>query len=75
MAQQVRKWKKVKVRERGKIKTRLVYTRKVFWYRVSQKPILLVIRRYPKGKEKDYLFFMTDVTMNPSEVIGCFADR
>jgi hypothetical protein len=75
MAPQVRKWKKVKVCERGKIKTRLVYTRKVLWYRVSQKPILLVISRDPEGKEKDDFFFTTDVTMDPAEVIGFFADR
>ncbi len=75
MAHYVRNWRKVKVRERGKIKTRLVYARKVLWYRVSHKPILLVISRDPRGKEKDDFFFTTDVTMNPSEVIGCFADR
>ena len=75
MAPQVRKWKKVKVRERGKVKTRLVYTRKVLWYRVSHQPILLVISRDPKGKEKDDFFFTTDVTMDPAEVIGFFADR
>ena len=75
MAHSVGAWKKVKVRERGKIKTRLVYTRKVLWYRVWQKPILLVISRDPQGKEKDDFFFTTDVTMTPAEVIGCFADR
>ena len=75
MAPYVRDWKKVKVRERGKIKTRLVYTRKVLWYRVWHKPILLVISRDPQGKEKDDFFFTTDVTMTPAEVIGCFADR
>ncbi len=75
MAPQVRQWKKVKVRERGKTKIRLVYTRKVLWYRVSQQPILLVISRDPKGKEKDDFFFTTDVTMDPAEVIGFFADR
>ena len=75
MAPQVRKWKNVKVCERGKIKTRLVYTRKVLWYRVSHQPILLVISRDPKGKEKDDFFLTTDVTMDPAEVIGFFADR
>jgi len=75
MACYVRDWKKVKVRERGKIKTRLLYARKVLWYRVSHKPILLVISRDPQGKEKDDFFFTTDVTMSPSEVISCFADR
>ena len=75
MAHSVGDWKKVKVRERGKIKTRLVYTREVLWYRVSHQPILLVISRDPQGKEKDDFFFTTDVTMTPAEVIGCFADR
>jgi hypothetical protein len=75
MAQHVRDWQKIKVRERGKIKTRLVYAREVLWYRVWQKPILLVISRDPQGKEKDDFFFTTEVTMKPAEVIGCFADR
>jgi len=75
MAHYVRNWQKVKVRERGKIKTRLVYTRNVLWYRVLHKPILLVISRAPQGKEKDDFFFTTDVTMSPSEVVCCFADR
>jgi len=47
MAYHVRDWKKVKVRERGKTQTRLLYARKVLWYRVSHKPILLVISREP----------------------------
>jgi hypothetical protein len=75
MASHVRTWKKVKVCERGQTKTRLVYARNVLWYRVSQEPILLVIRRDPKGKEKDDFFFTTDVTRSPAEVIGYFADR
>lgn len=74
-ARRIRHWKRVKVRERGKSKTRLVYTREVLWYRVLQKPVLLVISRDPSGKEKDDFFFTTDVTMCPAEVIGCFADR
>jgi len=75
MAKQVRNWQKVKVRERGKIRTRLVYTRKVLWYRVSHQPILLVISRDPEGKEKDDFFFTTDMTTEPVEVIECYADR
>ena len=75
MAQQVRHWQKVKVCERGKTRTRLVHARKVLWYRVSQKPILLVISCDPAGKEKDDFFFTTDVTMTPAEVIGCYGDR
>jgi hypothetical protein len=75
MAHYVRQWQKVKVRERGNTKTRLVCTGKVLWYRVSHKPILLVISRDPTDKEKDDFFFTTDVTMTAAEVIGCFADR
>ena len=75
MAKRIRDWQKVKVRERGKTRTRLVYARKVLWYRVSHKPILLVISRDPQGKEKDDFFFTTDVTMEPVEVIECYADR
>ena len=75
MTKQVRNWQKVKVCERGKTRTRLVYIRKVLWYRVWHKPILLVISRDPQGKEKDDFFFTTDVTMKPSEVIGCYGDR
>ena len=65
----------MKVRQRGRIKTKLVYAREVLWYRVSHQPILLVISRDPDGKEKDDFFFTTDVTMNPAEVIGCYGDR
>jgi len=75
MARHVRDWKLVKVRQRGKIRKRLIYTREILWYRVLQKPILLVISRDPSGKEKDDFFFTTDVTMSAAEVIGCFADR
>lgn len=75
MARYVRDWKKVKVCERGRIKERLVYTRKVLWYRVSQKPVLLVICRDPQGKEKDDFFFTTDVTMTAADVIGYYGDR
>ena len=75
MANYVRDWQKVKVRERGKSRTRLVYSKVLLWYRVSQRPILLVISRDPEGKEKDDFFFTTDVTMEPVEVIECYADR
>lgn len=75
MANYVRDWQKVKVRERGKSRTRLVYSKVLLWYRVSQRPILLVISRDPEGKEKDDFFFTTDVTMEPVEVIACYADR
>ena len=75
MVNYVRDWRKEKVCERGKKKTRLVYARQVLWYHVSHQPILLVISRDPQGKEKDDFFFSTDVTMKPAEVVGCYADR
>ena len=75
MANYVRVWRKVKVRERGKSRTRLVYAKVLLWYRVWQRPILLVISRDPEGKEKDDFLFTTDVTMEPVEVIECYADR
>ena len=75
LAKYVRHWQKVEVCERGQSRIRLVHSRVLLWYRVSQQPILLVISRDPEGKEKDDFFFTTDVTMSPSEVIECYADR
>ena len=75
MAKRVRSWKLIETLERGKIKKRLVYSRKVIWYNVSERPVLLVISRDPKGKEKDDFFFTTDLNLSPSSVIGGFAGR
>lgn len=75
MAAHIQNWQTVTFRQRGKTVKRLVYTRVVLWYAVSRKPILLVISRDPNGKEKDDFFFSTDVTMDPAEVLACYADR
>jgi hypothetical protein len=75
MAAHIQNWQTVTFRQRGKTVKRLVYTRAVLWYAVSRKPILLVISRDPNGKEKDDFFFTTDVTMDPAEVLSCYADR
>lgn len=75
MARTVHGFKLIETCERGKTRKRLVYARKVVWYRVSEKPVLVVISRDPMGKEKDDFFFTTDVTMKPAEVIGGFAGR
>lgn len=75
MAAHIQNWKTVTFRQRGKTVKRLVYTRVVLWYTVSHDPIMLVISRDPNGKEKDDFFFTTDVTMDPAEVLGCYADR
>jgi hypothetical protein len=75
MASHIQNWQTVTFRRRGETVQRLVYTRVVLWYAVSRKPILLVISRDPKGKEKDDFFFTTDVTMDPADVLACYADR
>ena len=75
MAAHIQNWQTVTFRQRGKIVTRLVYTRVVLWYTVSRKPILLVISRDPDGKEKDDFFFTTDISMTAAEVLECYHDR
>jgi len=75
LAKLVRSWKLVETLERGKSKKRLVYRRKVIWYKVSEKPVLLVISRDPEGKEKDDFFFTSDLELSAAEVIGGFAGR
>ena len=75
LAKRITDWQLIQTCERGKSKKRLVYARKVVWYRVSQKPVLLVISRDPTGKEKDDFFFTTDLSLTAAEVIGGFAGR
>lgn len=75
MAANIQNWQIVTFRQRGKIVKRLVYTRVALWYKVSRKPVLLVISRDPDGKEKDDFFFTTDLTMTPAEVLECYNDR
>lgn len=75
MASYVQNWQQMEFRQRGKTVKRLVYTRQVVWYRVSQQPILLVISRDPAGKERDDFLFTTDLTMTAAEVLECYNDR
>jgi hypothetical protein len=75
MAKRIRNWQQVEVNERGKVRKRLVYAQKVVWYKVSENPVLLVISRDPKGKEKDDFFFTNDLKLTPAEVISGFAGR
>jgi hypothetical protein len=75
MAKRIRNFKPVKTSEQGKEKKRLVYARKVIWYRVSQHPVLLVISRDPTGKEKDDFIFTTDLSLDAEQVIGGFSGR
>ena len=63
MAKRKSGWRMVDTCERGKQRKRLVYTRKVLWYKVDkEKLVLLVISRDPNGIEKDDFFFTTDLT-------------
>ena len=75
MAAHIRNWRTVKFCQRGKVTERLVYTRVALWYKVTRKPILVIICRDPEGKEKDDFFFTTDVTMAPKDILTCYADR
>lgn len=75
MAAHIQNWETATFRQRGKTIKRLVYTRVVLWYKVSRKPILLVISKDPDGKEKDDFFFTTDLTMTAAEVLECYNDR
>lgn len=75
LAKQVKSWRRVETQERGKKRVRLIYTRVVMWYQVSQKPVLLVISRDPEGKEKDDFFFSTDVELIGGDVVSIFAGR
>ena len=75
MVKGIRNWTVVETRERGKQRKRLVYVRKVVWYKVLHKPVLLVISRDPAGKEKDDFFFTTDLSLAGAQVIGGFAGR
>lgn len=75
MAAHIQNWETVTFRQRGKTIERLVYARVVLWYKVSRKPILLVISRDPDGKERDDFFFTTDLNMTAAEVLECYNDR
>ena len=75
MAAHIQNWETVAFRQRSKTIKRLIYTRVVLWYKVSRKPILLVISRDPDGKEKDDFFFTTNLTMTAAGVLECYNDR
>lgn len=68
-------WQRIKTRERGKIRYRLVVAKVVIWHKVSAAPVQLVISRDPAGKEKDDFFVTNDLTLTPAQVIGGFAGR
>jgi len=45
MARRVRSWRSVTTVERGQLRKRWIYARRVLWYRVCKTPVLLVISR------------------------------
>jgi SRSO17 transposase len=75
MTSYIHNWKLIEFCQRGKMVKRLVYTHQVLWYKVTQKPVLLVISRDPVGKERDDFLFTTDLTMTAVEVLECYNDR
>jgi len=75
MTSYIHDWKQIEFCQRGKTVKRLVYTRQIIWYKVTQKPVLLVISRDPTGKERDDFLFTTDLTMTAAEVLECYNDR
>jgi DDE superfamily endonuclease len=76
MAQSKTGWRRLIVEERGKRKERLLLSREVLWYSVlPDRPVLLVISRDPKGKEKDDFFFTTDLACAPEEVVARYSGR
>jgi hypothetical protein len=75
LASQIKDYKLVTTVERGVKRKRLVWCKKVIWYNMSKRPVLMVISRDPAGKEKDDFFFTTDLTAKPQDVISGFAGR
>ena len=76
LAARARKWESVEVPWRGRSITRLIWSRRVLWYNVCPKAmVLLVVVRDPDGKEPDDFFFTTDLEMAPAEVLSVYGDR
>ena len=78
MAPRIRKrqWKEETVVLRGKEKKRLVWSRKVLWYKVKPKSaVLLVVCRDPDGKEPDDFFCTTDTNQTAQHVVESYAGR
>jgi hypothetical protein len=75
LAESIRGFKLVTPIERGRKKKRLVWAKKVIWYHVSKRPVLLVISKDPADKDKVDFFVTTDLTLTPQQVIEGFAGR
>lgn len=76
MATRVKKWEMETVVLRGKEKTRLVWSRKVLWYKVNPKvAIMLIICRDVDGKEPDDFFCSTNVNASEKHIVELYAGR
>jgi hypothetical protein len=75
-ARRVHNWKRVRVLLYGEERERLVWTRRVLWWKVSGPvPVLLVISRDPERKEDDDFFVTTDLAADPAHVVETYACR
>lgn len=69
-------WKLTWVDRRGKMAQRLLLSRDAFWYHVCpDRLVRVVVSRDPKGREKDDVFFTTDLTMAPGAVVSHYFGR
>ncbi len=76
MARRVKKWLLADIDFRGRLKGRLLYARRVLWYKTCPtRPVLLVIVRDPTGREPDDFFFTTEVEAYGPDVASRYCGR
>jgi hypothetical protein len=64
-------WKRTWVDRRGRLVQRLLLTRDALGHHVCpNQPMRVVVSRDPVGREKDDVFFTTDLTMAPGAVVS-----
>lgn len=68
-------WRDVVVEMRGQAVRRLVWARPVLWYAVRPQPVLLVVVADPDVRQPDDLFFTTDLSLVPEQVVSIYAGR
>ena len=69
-------WKLTWVDRRGRMAKRLLLSRDALWYHVCpDQRVRVVVSRDPKGREKDDVFFTTDLTMDPGAVVSHYFGR
>ncbi len=69
-------WKLTWVDRRGRMAQRLLLSQDALWYHVcSDQLVRGAVSRDPKGREKDDVFFTTDLTMAPGAVVSHYFGR